>query len=75
MNWNGKPYHSLDFELKSRFGQKVYKIALDGRMTCPNRDWNAGNARLYLLQRGRIRGFCRAAGFFRVFRVFVFHIS
>ena len=42
MNWNGKPYHSLDFELKSRFGQKVYKIALDGRMTCPNRDGTLG---------------------------------
>lgn len=42
MNWNGKPYHSLDFEMKSRFGQKVYKIALDGRMTCPNRDGTLG---------------------------------
>lgn len=42
MNWNGKPYHSLDFELKSRFGQKVYKIALDGHMTCPNRDGTLG---------------------------------
>lgn len=50
MNWNGKPYHSLDFELKSRFGQKVYKIALDGRddMSQPGR--NPGDARLYLLQ-------------------------
>lgn len=43
MNWNGKPYHSLDFEMKSRFGQKVYKIALDGRMTCPNRDGTLGS--------------------------------
>ena len=35
MNWNGSPYHTLDFEMKSRFGQKVYKIALDGhRMRC-----------------------------------------
>ena len=42
MNWNGKPYHSLDFEMKSRFGQKVYKIALDGHMTCPNRDGTLG---------------------------------
>lgn len=42
MNWNGKPYHSLDFEMKSRFGQKVYKIALDGQMTCPNRDGTLG---------------------------------
>ena len=42
MNWNGSPYHTLDFEMKSRFGQKVYKIALDGHMTCPNRDGTLG---------------------------------
>lgn len=36
--WGEKPYHSLDYEMKSRFGQKVYKISLDGGMTCPNRD-------------------------------------
>ena len=28
MDWNGKPYHSLDYEMKRRFGTKVYKIAL-----------------------------------------------
>ena len=44
MNWNGSPYHTLDFEMKSRFGQKVYKIALDGHMTCPNRDGTLGTA-------------------------------
>lgn len=37
-DWMGKPYHSLDYEMKQRFGTKVYKIALDGGMTCPNRD-------------------------------------
>lgn len=42
MNWNGKPYHSLDYEMKKRFGTKVYKIALDGGMTCPNRDGTLG---------------------------------
>lgn len=36
--WNGKPYHSLDFHLKETFGKKVYKLSLDGGMTCPNRD-------------------------------------
>ena len=41
-SWNGKPYHSLDFEMKQRFGTKVYKIALDGGMTCPNRDGTLG---------------------------------
>lgn len=38
MFWNDKPYHSLDYEMKQQFGTKVYKIALDGGMTCPNRD-------------------------------------
>ena len=41
-DWNGKPYHSLDYELKKIFGKKVYKIALDGGMTCPNRDGSLG---------------------------------
>ena len=36
--WIDKPYHSLDYYLKNRFGEKIYKIALDGGMTCPNRD-------------------------------------
>lgn len=42
MDWNGKPYHSLDYEMKRRFGTKVYKIALEGGMTCPNRDSTIG---------------------------------
>ena len=40
--WNDKPYHSLDYELKSRFGEKVYRLALNGGMTCPNRDGTIG---------------------------------
>ena len=42
MDWNGKPYHSLDHYLKETFGQKVYKLALDGGQTCPNRDGTLG---------------------------------
>ncbi len=42
MDWNGKPYHSLDFYLKETFGCKIYKLALDGGMTCPNRDGRLG---------------------------------
>ena len=38
MMWNDKRYHSLDYELKRRFGEKIYKLSLDGGMTCPNRD-------------------------------------
>ncbi len=52
-NWNGKPYHSFDYMLKERFGEKIYKIALNGGMTCPNRDGTLGN-------RGCI--FCSAGG-------------
>lgn len=41
-DWNGKPYYSLDYYLKETFGTKVYKLALDGGMTCPNRDGTVG---------------------------------
>lgn len=40
--WNEKPYHSLDYELKKRFGEKVYRLTLNGGMTCPNRDGKIG---------------------------------
>lgn len=40
--WNEKPYHSLDYEWRNLFGEKVYKLALDGGMTCPNRDGTLG---------------------------------
>lgn len=40
--WGDKPYYSLDYYLKQTFGEKVYKLALDGGMTCPNRDGTLG---------------------------------
>lgn len=46
-------YYSLNQYLKDTFGQKVYKIALDGGFTCPNRDGTLG-------ERGCI--FCSGAG-------------
>ena len=33
-------YYTLNRYLKDTFGEKVYKIALDGGFTCPNRDGN-----------------------------------
>ena len=51
--WNDKPYHSLDYELNRIYGEKIYKIALDAGMTCPNRDGTCGT-------RGCI--FCSAGG-------------
>ena len=35
-------YNRLSDRLKERFGCKVYKLALDGGMTCPNRDGRLG---------------------------------
>lgn len=35
-------YRSLNQAMKERFGCKVYKLALDGGMTCPNRDGTIG---------------------------------
>lgn len=51
--WGEKPYHSLDYMLRERFGEKVYKVTLNGGMSCPNRDGKIGN-------RGCI--FCSAGG-------------
>ena len=36
--WNEKRYHSLNYFLRNKFGEKIYKISLDGGFTCPNRD-------------------------------------
>lgn len=46
-------YYSLNRYLRETFGEKVYKLALDGGMTCPNRDGTLGS-------RGCI--FCSAGG-------------
>ena len=35
-------YYSLNRYLRERFGEKVYKLALDGGMSCPNRDGSLG---------------------------------
>lgn len=38
-----KPYYfSADEYLKQSFGKKMYRLSLDGGMTCPNRDGSAG---------------------------------
>ena len=36
--WGEKRYHSLDYELKQVHGCKLYKLSLNGGMSCPNRD-------------------------------------
>ncbi len=41
--WDDKRYYSLNYYLKQHYGRKLYKIALDGGMTCPNRDGTCGS--------------------------------
>lgn len=36
--WGDKKYHSLNYFLREKFGDKVFKIALDAGFSCPNRD-------------------------------------
>lgn len=37
-----KPYNDLSGHLKRLYGEKIYKISLNGGMTCPNRDGKVG---------------------------------
>ena len=37
-DWHGKPYYSLNAYCQNTYHEKLYKIALDAGMTCPNRD-------------------------------------
>lgn len=39
---NAKRYHTWSQHLKSQFGEKVFKVALDGGFSCPNRDGSVG---------------------------------
>lgn len=42
--WGDKSYYSLNHYLKETYGEKIYKVSLDGGMTCPNRDGTIGTA-------------------------------
>ena len=51
--WLDKPYYSLNAYCRHTYHEKLYKIAIDAGMTCPNRDGSLDN-------RGCI--FCSAGG-------------
>lgn len=36
--WGDKRYNSLNYFLRNKFGEKVFKISLDAGFSCPNRD-------------------------------------
>ena len=40
--WGEKRYYALDYYIRQTFGEKLYKISLNGGMTCPNRDGTLG---------------------------------
>lgn len=42
MLWDNKPYYSLNHYIRENFGEKLYKISLNGGCTCPNRDGRLG---------------------------------
>ena len=39
---SNKRYHTWDYHLKTTFGKKVFKVALNGNFTCPNIDGTKG---------------------------------
>ena len=50
--WGVKRYCSLDAWLKSVYKEKVYRISLNGGMTCPNRDGTKGTRGCIFCSRG-----------------------
>lgn len=50
--WGEKRYHSLNYHLQKNYGEKMYKISLDGGMTCPNRDGMLGTRGCIFCSRG-----------------------
>ncbi len=41
-DFKDKRYHTLDAFFKEKFGSKVFKVPLDARFTCPNKDGTKG---------------------------------
>lgn len=52
VRWGEKRYYSLDYYLKTTYDEKLYKISLDGGMTCPNRDGTLGTRGCIFCSRG-----------------------
>lgn len=42
IHWGEKSYYSFDYYIKQTYGEKLYKISLNGGCTCPNRDGHLG---------------------------------
>lgn len=61
MRWGEKRYYSLDYYLKETFGEKLYKLSLNGGMTCPNRDGKIDTRGCIFCSRGGSGDFAASA--------------
>ena len=52
MPFSEKRYYSLDSYIKQTFGEKLYKLALNGGMSCPNRDGTLGRGGCIFCSKG-----------------------
>ena len=50
--WGDKPYVSLNYYLKQQYDERVYKLSLNGGMTCPNRDGTLGSGGCIFCSKG-----------------------
>lgn len=51
--WGEKKYYTLNYFLRNKFGEKVFKISLDAGFSCPNRDGTISKGGcLYCSERG-----------------------
>lgn len=50
--WGEKRYFSLDYYIKQKFGEKLYKLPLNAGCTCPNRDGTLGTRGCIFCSRG-----------------------
>lgn len=64
--WGENRYYSLDFYLKETFGHRLYKLALDGGMNCPNRDGTLDTRGCIFCSTGGSGDFAISAGDFAV---------
>lgn len=61
VRWGEKRYHSLDYHLKTIYGEKLYKLSLNGGMTCPNRDGTLDTRGCIFCSQGGSGDFCADA--------------
>ena len=58
--WDQRPYHTLSYSLKKQFKTRVYKLSLDGGMTCPNRDGTLGTGGCIFCSKGGFGDFAES---------------